>query len=139
VLEDLSLRGTPYQWGATAISALIKWRGDRIVGEVNNGGDLVASNIWGINPSVPFRSVRATRGKQLRAEPVAGLYEQGLVNHCGPFPKLEDQMCEWTPQSGQKSPDRLDWLVWAIYDLVISPAEEAYEVHYDSGYQISAI
>ena len=66
--------------------------------------------------------VRATRGKQLRAEPVAGLYEQGLVNHCGPFPKLEDQMCEWTPQSGQKSPDRLDWLVWAIYDLVTTMA-----------------
>lgn len=137
VLEDLSLRGTPYQWGSTAIAALIKWRGDRIVGEVNNGGDLVASNIWGINPNVPFRAVRATRGKQLRAEPVSGLYEQGLVNHCGKFPKLEDQMCEWTPQSGQKSPDRLDWLVWAVYDLVIQPAEEVHQLHYDQGYQIS--
>lgn len=139
VLEDLSLRGTPYQWGSTAIAALIKWRGDRIVGEVNNGGDLVASNIWGINPNVPFRAVHATRGKQLRAEPVSGLYEQGLVNHCGAFPKLEDQMCEWTPQSGQKSPDRLDWLVWAIYDLVIQPAEEVHQLHYDQGYSISPI
>lgn len=124
VLEDLSLRGTPYQWASVAIAALIKWRGDRVVGEINNGGDLVASNIWGVNPNVPFRAVRATRGKMLRAEPASGLYEQGRVQHAGKFPQLEDQMTGWTPQSGQKSPDRLDWLVWALYDLIIQPQEE---------------
>lgn len=139
VLEDLSLRGSPLEWARVAIIAGAKWGADRVVAEVNNGGDLVAANLYGVNPAVPFRAVRATRGKLTRAEPVSALYERGRVRHFGKFPVLEDQMCGWTPQSGQKSPDRLDWLVWGCYDLVISPAEEVYQAHYDTGYQISPI
>ncbi len=139
VLEDLSLRGTPMEWARVAIIALMKWRGDRIVAEVNNGGDLVAANIYGQHSGVPFRAVRASRGKLTRAEPVSALYERGLVSHCGKFPELEDQMTGWTPQSGEKSPDRLDWLVWAIYDLVIQPAEEQVRLSYGEGYSISPV
>jgi phage terminase large subunit-like protein len=139
VLQDLSLRGSPAEWAKVAIMALIKWGGDRIVAEVNNGGDLVAANIYGQNAAVPVRAVRASRGKFTRAEPAAALYERGLVHHAGRFPLLEDQLCGWSPLGGQKSPDRMDWLVWALYDLILQPAEEVFQAHYDSGYSISPI
>lgn len=139
VLEDCSLRGTPHEWACVAIMAAAKWRADRIVAEVNNGGDLVAANLYGVNPAISFRAVRASRGKLTRAEPVSALYEQGRVHHCGTFPQLEDQMTMWTPQSGERSPDRLDWLVWAIYDLVIQPAEEQFVAIHDEGFSISVI
>ena len=128
VLDDLSMKGTPLEWANVAIAAYRSPRGnrmgaDRIVAEVNNGGDLVAGNIRGVDPNVAFRAVRASRGKLLRAEPVAALYEQGRVHHVGAFTDLEDQMCGWTPQSGEKSPDRLDALVWAVTDLLIDPEQ----------------
>lgn len=128
VLDDLSMKGTPLEWANVAIAAYRSPRGhrmgaDRIVAEVNNGGDLVAGNIRGVDPNVAFRAVRASRGKLLRAEPVAALYEQGRVHHVGAFTELEDQMCGWTPQSGEKSPDRLDALVWAVTDLLIDPEQ----------------
>ena len=119
IIDDLSLRGTPLEWANVAVRALLNHRGDRIVGEVNNGGDLVEANIRAVAPNVPFRAVRATRGKMLRAEPVSALYEQGRVHHVGAFPTLEDQMCLWTP--GEKSPDRMDALVWAVTELVVDP------------------
>jgi phage terminase large subunit-like protein len=90
-------------------------KADRVIGEVNNGGDLVEVNLRTVDRSIPFRAVHASRGKLIRAEPIAALYEQGKVHHVGTFPQLEDQMTEWVP--GEKSPDRMDALVWAITEL----------------------
>ena len=85
-----------------------------IVGEVNNGGDLIKTVIKQVDSSVLFRSVRATKGKKVRAEPISSLYDQNLVHHIGVFPKLEDQMCTWSPDLNEASPDRLDALVWLL-------------------------
>ena len=92
-----------------------------MVGEVNNGGDLVERNVRVESPHIAFRAVRATRGKFLRAEPVAALYEQGRVAHAGAMPELEDQMCDFGPEglSSGASPDRLDALVWALTALML--------------------
>jgi phage terminase large subunit-like protein len=138
VLEDCSIRGSPHEWGVAAVKLLVKWRGDRIVAEVNNGGDLVEGNLRTVAPNIPFRAVHATRRKLVRAEPVAALYEQNRVHHVGSeFSQLEDQLCSWVPNAGMKSPDRMDWLVWAITDLLVQPAQEVYRVTHDEGYQIS--
>lgn len=123
VFEDDSQRSSPNTWARAACKLFLKWNADRIVAEVNNGGDLVEMNLRAIHPLIPYRAVRASRGKATRAEPVASLYEQGRVSHVGHFPELEEQMCGYVPGVTEKSPDRLDWLVWAIYDLVIAPAE----------------
>lgn len=119
VLEDVSLRGSPREWALVVIAAYRRWKADLIVGEVNNGGDLVESNVRSIDPSVPFRQVRASRGKLIRAEPVANLYEQKRVHHYNCFPELEDQLCNYTPNSDMASPDRLDSLCWGITELLI--------------------
>ena len=99
-------------------------KADRLVAEVNQGGDLVENVIRQIDPLVAFRGLRASRGKAARAEPVAALYEQGRVSHCGELGRLEDQMCAMTPQGfeGRGSPDRVDALVWALTELMILPA-----------------
>jgi phage terminase large subunit-like protein len=139
VLEDASMRGSPKEWAWAASKLFLKWECDRIVAETNNGGDLVEANLRSVHPDFPYRKLTATRGKIVRAEPAAGLYEQGRVHHVGVFEKLEDQMCEYVPgiveqtathkEDGKvqvkrmKSPDRMDWLVWALYDLVISPVD----------------
>lgn len=118
VMADLTCIDTPKGWGEKAVAAFKNYRADRILGEVNNGGDLVEANIRGIDVNVPYRCVRATRGKEKRAEPVAGLYEQGRVHHVGFFPQLEDQMCEFNPaDENQKSPDHMDAMVWAMAEL----------------------
>lgn len=120
VLQDLSMKGSPGEWGRVVVSALASWRGDMIVGEVNNGGDLVESNVRAINANIPFRQVRASRGKLVRAEPIANLYEQGRVHHVGAgFVQLEDQMCSYVPNSDLDSPDHMDALVWGITELLI--------------------
>jgi phage terminase large subunit-like protein len=116
VFADRSCRRTPNEWAAVVCQLHDELAGDRIVAEVNNGGDLVATVLRAADPSVPVRKVSASRGKRVRAEPVAALYEQGRVHHVGSFPELEDQMLSWTPDSPH-SPDRLDALVWAITDL----------------------
>jgi phage terminase large subunit-like protein len=125
VLDDLTLRGTPREWGTVAVNAYLSRRADRIVGEVNNGGDLVEGNIRAINANVPYRAVRASRGKLRRAEPVAALYEQGRVHHVGTYPEMEEQMCGYVPGAemagDSKSPDRMDALVWAVTELLIDP------------------
>jgi hypothetical protein len=118
VLEDGSRRGTPSEWARAAIELYYYYSADRIIGEVNNGGDLIESVIRNEDGDVAFKSVRATRGKILRAEPVAALYEQKRVHHAGYFSHLERQMCNFTGAIGEKSPDRLDALVWAITELV---------------------
>lgn len=117
VLEDGSFRGSPSQWAAGAVEMYWYYSADRIVAEVNNGGDLVGTVIRTADPGAAFKAVRASRGKILRAEPIAALYERGLVHHVGYFNRLEDQMCNYTGDVKEKSPDRLDALVWAITEL----------------------
>ncbi len=125
VLEDASVAGaSPTTWARAAIDAVERHGADRLVAEVNQGGDLVASVIRQIDPLVPFRAVRASRGKSARAEPIAALYEQGRVRHLRGLGALEDQMCRMTATGyrGKGSPDRVDALVWALHELMIEPA-----------------
>ena len=126
VLEDATVRGGPTEWARAAIAAMDRHKAERLVAEVNQGGDLIESVVRQIDPLVPFRGLRAARGKAIRAEPVAALYEQGRVKHLrGPsLGALEDQMCRMTLRGyeGKGSPDRLDALVWAIHELMIEPA-----------------
>lgn len=127
VLEDASVTGaSPDQWARAAVAAMDRHKADRMVVEVNQGGDLVEKVVRSVDPLVSFRKVVATRGKLLRAEPVAALYEQGRVAHVAGLLKLEDQMCQMTRAGyqGKGSPDRVDALVWALTDLVLDPAEK---------------
>jgi phage terminase large subunit-like protein len=119
VLGDYTIHDTPQKWAEAAVTAYHKHQANKIIGEVNNGGDLVELNIKMVDPSVRFDSVHASRGKATRAEPISSLYEQGRVKHFGNFPELEDQMCEWVP-GAEKSPDRVDALVWALTSLDLS-------------------
>ena len=125
VLGDYSVKGSPMDWAARAVAAYHDFGADRLVAEINQGGDMVETIIRQIDPSIAYRSVRASRGKVMRAEPIAALYEQERVRHVGLFERLEDQMCAFT-QSAVKgpSPDRVDALVWALTDLMVirSPA-----------------
>jgi len=120
VLADLSGRMTPNEWARKAIGALDTWNADRVVAEENQGGKLVEHALRTVRRDVPYTGVRATQGKRTRAEPVAAMYEQKKVHHVGGFPKLEDQLCEWEPLSGDRSPDRLDALVWALSALAFT-------------------
>jgi phage terminase large subunit-like protein len=117
ILDDLSARTSPSLWAAAAVSAYHTRKADRIVAETNNGGEMVEALLRVIAPSVSYKAVTATHGKTTRAEPIAALYEQGRVHHVGAFESLEDQMCSWVP--GEKSPDRMDALVWALTDLML--------------------
>lgn len=139
ILDDLSCRESPLGWAKVAIAAYRHRQAGCIVAEVNNGGDLVAGNIRAVDPSANVRTVRASRGKYIRAEPVAALYEQGRVHHIGTFPELEDQLCGWTPQSGEKSPDRMDALVWAVTELLIDDDKSPQYIAPAGEYRISSI
>jgi phage terminase large subunit-like protein len=119
VLADLSGRFSPPQWAARALDAYRDFRADRIVAEVNFGGDMVEAVLRALDPTAAFKPVHAARGKVARAEPVAALYERGLVHHVGPFPALEDQLCEYAGPGRGPSPDRLDALVWALTELML--------------------
>jgi phage terminase large subunit-like protein len=112
-------QASPGIWGTAVITAYDDFSADAVIGETNNGGDLVEMNLKRINPLLPFRAVHASRGKIVRAEPIATLYEQGKVHHIGEFPELEDQMCTFSPftQDTADSPDRLDALVWGLTEL----------------------
>lgn len=116
VLEDLSGRMSPDTWATKAVEAYRRWQADRIIGEQNNGGDLVHHTVMTVSQLVAYKAVVAAKGKHTRAEPVAAKYEQGKVHHVGAFPRLEDQMCTWVP--GEESPDRMDALVWALTELM---------------------
>jgi phage terminase large subunit-like protein len=136
VLEDLSGRYSPHEWGMIVVRAYRRWQADRIIGEVNNGGDLVESNIRQCDLNVSYRAVHASRGKAVRAEPVAALYEQGRGIHCGEFPELEEEMTGWVPGEGE-SPNRVDATVWAATELFIEVAEEQGVVMVDDWRPIS--
>jgi len=127
VLEDASMRGSPDAWMQRAVDVFHKWRADRIVAEVNNGGDLVERVLRTKDRTVPYSAVRASRGKIVRAEPIAALYEQGKVHHVGEFRELEDQLISYTPTS-KKSPDRLDALVWCLTELSLRSGEPAWRI-----------
>ena len=116
VLADYSTRTTPDSWARVAINAYKEFSADRIVAEVNNGGDMVSILLRTVDPTIPVKKVTATRGKRVRAEPISALYEQGKVFHVGEFVRLEEQMITWTPNM-RNSPDRIDALVWALTDL----------------------
>ena len=118
VLADLSGRYTPDQWARVALRAYTSHRADRIVAEVNNGGEMIGHTIKTLAPNVPYKAIHASRGKRTRAEPIAALYEQGRVSHVGSFPMLEDQMCTWDASDGSPSPDRLDAVVWALSEVM---------------------
>ena len=125
VLEDASVSASsPTVWAEAAIAAMRRHDADRLVAEVNQGGELVETVIRQIDPMVPYRGVHASRGKIARAEPIAALYEQGRVKHLRGLGSLEDQMCLMTSNGfqGKGSPDRVDALVWALHDLMIEPA-----------------
>lgn len=134
VLADYSLRGTPVEWADAVLKAYDDHQADKIVAEVNMGWDLVVANIHARRPRVKVEKVTAARGKKLRAEPVSTLYEAHRVHHVGMLDSqqahvgtdgqvqgeegLETQMVEWVPGETEKSPDRVDALVYAITDLL---------------------
>lgn len=118
ILEDLSLKDKPHKWAKVAVKAYEDFKADLIVAESNQGGDMVESVIKTVNENVPIKLIHASRGKYTRAEPVSSLYEQKRVYHIGSFPKLEDQLCNWT--QGESSPDRLDALVWLLTELILN-------------------
>lgn len=123
VLADASMeQAKPHQWARRAIALYNTYRADAIIAEVNQGGEMVAAVLAAEDPSVPVVMRRATRGKWLRAEPIAALYEQGRVRHAGRFPALEDEMCDFAPDglSNGRSPDRLDAMVWALGELLLA-------------------
>ena len=137
VLADLSGHHTPIEWARIVVAAYKCHGADRIVAEVNNGGEMVEATLRVVDDNVAYTAVHATRGKVVRAEPVAALYEQGRIRHMGAFTVLEDQMCEFTPdldrskpkrdstdpsslgKGGRTSPDRADALVWAFTELLV--------------------
>ena len=125
ILADCSMKGHPWQWCRKAVELYHALDADLIVGEVNNGGELIASLLQREAPGIPFKGVRASRGKITRAEPVATLYEKGIVHHVGIFPLLEEEMCSYTPDA-VKSPDRMDALVWAVTELSATAHSDAF-------------
>lgn len=125
VLEDASLEGaSPLEWAQAAAASAARWGADRVVAEVNQGGDLVETVLRQVDPLMAYEAVHAARGKVARAEPVAALYEQGRVAHRAGLGALEDQMCLMGRQgfAAQGSPDRVDALVWALHALLLAPA-----------------
>lgn len=137
VLEDATLSGTPAEWARKAVTLYRQYEADGIVVEVNQGGDMVAHTIRAIAPNANIIEVRATKGKHVRAEPIAALYEQGRVRHVGHFPELENQMTQFTNEGyqGDDSPDRADALVWALSELFPDMVETVPDVSrfYGSG------
>ena len=117
VLADRSCRLPPLEWAKEVVKLYHELEADRVAGEVNNGGDLIENLLREFDPDLSFTAVRATRGKFIRAEPVAALYEKGKVSHAGMFRDLEDELTGYNPLTSVKSPDRLDALVWALTEL----------------------
>lgn len=127
VIADVSLKGArPSEWAAAAVAAVETFQADRLVAEVNQGGQMVHEVVRQVDPMVPFKGVHASRGKVVRAEPIASLYEQGRISHAPDLTALEDQMVLMTRRGyvGDGSPDRVDALVWALHELMIEPARD---------------
>ena len=127
ILKDCSVKTTPEKWMRKAIDEYYLHDADRIIAEVNNGGDLVEKLLRTIDKDISYKAVRATRGKTVRAEPISALYEQKKVSHVGIFNELEEQLCSYT--GGTKSPDRFDALVWALSELSTSSGKIYWRVN----------
>lgn len=123
ILADRTCQLSPDGWARRAVDAYHEFRADKIIAEVNFGGAMVESTIRTADSKVPVKVTHASRGKHVRAEPIAALYEQGRVSHVGHFPDLEDQMLNMTAAGylGDGSPDRADALVWALSELALGP------------------
>jgi predicted phage terminase large subunit-like protein len=117
-ISDLSRRALPAEWARTAVDAYHAHEADLIVGEANNGGEMVREVIRAVDPRVPVKLVHASRGKTTRAQPIATVYEQGRWFHVEPMPELEDQMCSYTGAPNEASPDRMDAHVWGASELL---------------------
>lgn len=118
VIEDNSDKVAPDKWGQIVVDTYDRLDADRVIAEINFGGDMVKTIIKTIDPNISYVEVHASRGKAVRAEPVAALYEQGKIHHVGSFKLLEDEQCEWVPGS-TKSPNRMDALVWVLTYLML--------------------
>lgn len=130
VLEDATMQGSPTDWARRTVSLYRSWQADAVVVEVNQGGDMVKHTLLTIDPNINVIEVRASRGKHVRAEPIAALYEQGRIAHVGAFPELETQMTQMTIHGfeGVGSPDRVDALVWAMTELFPDMTERVPDV-----------
>jgi phage terminase large subunit-like protein len=119
LLEDLTCKGGPGTWGDIAVNAYDRHMADRIVAETNYGGDMVRFVVQAATPGVPFKKLTASRGKVVRAEPIAGLHEQGKIRFSGRFVPLEEELCAFTTTGyvGEGSPNRADAFVWAVTEL----------------------
>lgn len=125
VLADRTIRGaSPDGWAAQAVRAATDFEADAIVAEANQGGDMVRSTLATRDPPCPIRLVHASKGKRTRAEPVAALYEQGKVTHCGSFAALEEELMALGSDAMAHSPDRADALVWALTDLMLGRGKQ---------------
>ena len=122
VLEDASGKYSPAEWARRVVALYQKYHADRVIAEINMSGLLVEQTLRAVSSNVSYRGVHAKRGKMIRAEPVAALYEQSKVHHVGIFEKLEDQLCTYA--GGGDLPDRLDAMVYALTELVVICAAE---------------
>jgi phage terminase large subunit-like protein len=118
VMDDKSMLGSPESWAQQVANSYGLWEADRIIAERNFGGDMVESTIRAATLNLPVKQVHASRGKAVRAEPVAAVYEQGRVHHVGAFPDLEAELTSWVPWESSWSPNRLDAMVWGMHDLL---------------------
>jgi len=120
ILDDVSGNYSPAEWGTRVVNAYQRWDADRIIGEINQGGEMVEAICRNISPSVSYKGVHASRGKITRAEPIASFYEQARGHHVGQFAKLEDEMTTYTGvMPGEDSPNRMDAAVWALTELML--------------------
>jgi phage terminase large subunit-like protein len=120
VFADDTLRGTPDEWARRVVSALDTHDACMVVAETNQGGEMVEAVLRTARANLPYKGVRASKGKRTRAEPIAALFEQGRAHIVGSLPDLEDELCSWVPDSGMVSPDRLDAMVWALTELNVN-------------------
>ncbi|MBI3440658.1 MAG: DNA-packaging protein [Proteobacteria bacterium] len=125
VMADLSGKYAPAQWATIVVAACYKYQADRVVAEVNQGGDMVEHTLRTFDTQISYKSVHASRGKIARAEPIAALDAQGRIHHVGMFGALEDQMCRFNPAAGGASPDRVDARIWALTELMLNKPPSA--------------
>ncbi len=118
IFGDYTTTGNPYMWAKATCKAYDEHSADKVIGENNNGGDLVEVNIRTVNPNISYKGVRASRGKFTRAEPIASLTEKGKIHIVGMMPELEEELTSWVPDSGDASPNRLDAMVWLVTELM---------------------
>ena len=131
ILKDGSCKLSPAGWGQRAVDLYNTYQADRIVWETNYGGAMVEHTIKTCDANVPTKGVTASRGKVVRAEPISALYEQGLVHHVGTHYMLEDELVTWEPNTGMKSPNRLDALVWVLTELMLGQSNGIHRRTYE--------